>query len=146
MCRRTPRLEPPRPPRVHPLVDAQLSETLDHLAHEEDENPRLDADQHAVHKRELAEQAALLEGKLEQLVLAADGGEEGASARDMAGRYRMAKYELSRMHEAVAMSRLFSDEHRHLVFKNLHAMWPPPRAPARRPHAPPFGRIPWQVA
>ncbi len=107
---------------VHPLVDAQLSETLDHLAHEEDENPRLDADQHAQHKRELAEQAALLEGKLEQLVIAADGGEEGASASDVRGRYRMAKYELSRMHEAVAMSRLFSDEHRHLVFKNLHAM------------------------
>ena len=102
---------------------AHLGETLAHLAHEKEENPTLSEEEHREHQRQLAEQAALLQGRLEQLVDVAAAGDAGEAPREaLDSEIAVTKREMKQMHERVKASRFYSDEHRHLVFKNLHAM------------------------
>ena len=89
---------------------AHLDETLHHFEHEEEENPRLSADEHAAHRRELAEQSALLQGRLQTLVRAAAAGEGGGEGGGAGGAdaFEGGQEEVRRMHESVQASALVS--------------------------------------
>ena len=102
-----------------------LSETLGHIEHEVEENPDLSPDEHETHKLQLSQQAALLEGRLERLVQAADptaaeaaeGGEDAATVH-----LELTASELQRMHDEVESTRVYSSTQREQVLANLHAM------------------------
>jgi hypothetical protein len=102
-----------------------MSETLSHLEHEQEENPTLSEEEHKAHQLQLAEQAALLQGRLSILTDAADApfaddSEEGGTKR--AEHMEGTAQELRKMHEHVLESRVYSDEQRSAVLANLHAM------------------------
>lgn len=85
---------------VRLMEEAQehLSETLGHLDHEQEENPQLTAEEHELHRAQLAEQAAQLQGRLSRLTEVAAAGEEKA-AEDDQDHLEMSAKELSAMHD-----------------------------------------------
>lgn len=100
-------------------VGSQLRDTLGHFEHEFEENPQLSEAEHEMHRRDLSEQAAMLQGRLSQLVEAAAGGEPNASHTE---HIEITSRELTAMHEQISGSELYSAEQRELVLSNLHAM------------------------
>tara|TARA_B100000513_G_scaffold101922_1_gene43658 strand:+ start:2711 stop:4441 length:1731 start_codon:yes stop_codon:yes gene_type:complete len=100
-------------------VGSQLRETMSHFDHEAEENPQLTTDEHETHRRDLSEQAALLQGRLSQLVEAAAGGEQNASHGE---HFYFTSRELSSMHDQIAGSQIYSADQREVVLSNLHAM------------------------
>lgn len=98
-----------------------LRETIDHLEHEEEENPSLSIEEHETHRAQLAEQAAQLHGRLSRLTEVVAEGEEAAE-RDDHEHLEMSAMELDVMHKEVASSRLYTEEQRERVLSNLHAM------------------------
>ncbi|KAL1504256.1 hypothetical protein AB1Y20_010665 [Prymnesium parvum] len=103
---------------------SHLSETLSHLTHEDEENPTLSAEEHEAHRAQLAQQAAFLQGRLEQITEAADvhaGAEESAEEAEKL-RLELTAQELSRMRDEVARTRLYSAAQREQVLSNLHSM------------------------
>lgn len=112
--------------KVVSLMDdahTQLIETLSHLDHEEEENPALSAEEHEVHKAELTQRAALLQGRLSQLTAVAEQAEE---RQDDDARHEeelaLTSKEVDELHEEISRSKLYSEEQRHHVLTNLHAM------------------------
>lgn len=113
--------------KVVSLMDeahAQLSETLNHFDHEEEENPTLSAEEHAQHKAQLAERAALLQGKLSHLSGVAEKSEHAMLVEDDGHKefLELTAQEVSALHEEITQSVLYSEEQRHNVLTNLHAM------------------------
>jgi len=82
---------------------AHLLETLAHYSHEEVENPDLSKEEHAAHRRELAEQSALLQGRLDRLAAAAEMGEESEAAE--AAHLQLTIGEVHRLHASVRQER-----------------------------------------
>mmetsp|Transcript_17509 Transcript_17509/g.44882 ORF Transcript_17509/g.44882 Transcript_17509/m.44882 type:complete len:615 (+) Transcript_17509:62-1906(+) len=98
-----------------------LAETISHFEHEEEEHPELSKEEHEMHRRQLAEQAAQLQGRLSRLTEVVAEGEQAAEESDH-NHLDLSARELSAMHEEVANSRIYSSDQRERVLANLHAM------------------------
>ena len=97
-----------------------LADTLSHLDHEAEENPELSAAQHEAHRAELAEHAALINGRLSRLTAAAEEGQRDLEAHK--AELAESADTLSAIAKQVESSAIFSRDERGHVLNNLHAM------------------------
>ena len=100
-------------------VQTHLADTIEELAHEAANTPELSEEDHEAHREQLAQRAALLEGRLERLTQAADMDSIDDEHRQ---HLALTRGELEAIHAEVEASRVYTEEQRAHVLTNLHAV------------------------